>query len=315
MRVDTIRRPLDGKVALVAGATRGAGRGIACELGAAGAIVYCSGRSTREHGSSPGIFERRPETIDETAEMVTARGGQGVPVRTDHLDARQVAALVARIGREHGRLDVLVNDISEGGMHDFTPFWKVDLARGFALFQNAVHTHLITAQQAAPLLIGTAGSLLVEVSDGWTLDYHGTLFYDVIKTTVNRLAYVFAEDLHPHGVTAVAVTPGYLRSEVVLDHHRVSEQNWQEAVAKDPLFAESETPFYIGRAIASLAADPRKMTVTGRLLSSWALAERYGLTDVDGRRPKLERRWTELWGSDGPLGPPKTGARWTIVDV
>ena len=219
------KQPLKGKVALVAGATRGAGRGIACMLGEAGAIVYCSGRSTREHPTTTGFYAGRPETIDETAEMVTRSGGAGIPVRTDHLVPEQVEALVARVRREQRRLDVLVNDISEGETHEWKPFWKLDLEKGFRMLRNALHSHIITCRYAAPLMIDGRGGLIVEIGDGDTLDYRATLFYDLVKISVSRLAFAMAEDLLKYGVAAVAITPGYMRTEAMLDHFGVQVED------------------------------------------------------------------------------------------
>ena len=308
--------PLAGSVALVAGATRGAGRGIAASLGEQGAIVYCSGRSTRDHPPT-GLYAGMSETIEETAAMVTAKGGLGVPVRTDHLEAEQVEALVARIAREQGRLDILVNDISEGGMHDWKPFWQVDVDRGLAMFRNGVHTHLITNRLAIPLMLKgrtRRPGLLVEVSDGWGLGYRGSFFYDMVKTMVNRIAHAMGEELFTKRIAAVAITPGYMRTEFVLRHHKVTERNWMDAVKKDPLFAESETPFFVGRAIAALASDPEIMKKTGGLYSSWRLAEEYGFDDVDGRRPHLERRWAELYGeNNSPMGSAKLPVTWSVT--
>lgn len=309
-------KSLAGKVALVAGATRGAGRGIAASLGEAGAIVYCSGRSTRQHPAT-GAYAGMPETIEESAELVTAKGGLGIPVRTDHLETEQVRALVTRIEREQGRLDILVNDISEGAMHDWKPFWDVDIDKGFAMFRNAVHTHIITSRLAIPLMLKSrrakgAKGLIAEITDGWGLGYHGTFFYDMIKTNVNRLAHALGEELYKKGIAAIAITPGYMRTEMVLKHHGVTERNWVDAVKKDKLFAESETPFFVGRAVAALAADPDVMRKTGGLYSSWRLAEEYGFTDVDGRTPHLERRWNELFGeNNSPMGSAKLPITWT----
>jgi NAD(P)-dependent dehydrogenase (short-subunit alcohol dehydrogenase family) len=302
-------KPLEGQVALVAGATRGAGRGIACMLGEAGATVYCTGRSTRSHPASTGYYAGRPETIDETAEMVTARGGVGIAVRVDHLVPEQVEALVERIGKEQGRLDVVVNDISEGDVHEWKPFWKVSLARGFEMFQRAVHSHIITSHYAAPLLIKGRRGLVVEITDGDTLHYRQTLFYDLIKITVNRLAYAMAEDLHRYGVAAVAVTPGFMRTEGILEHFGVTEANWRDGAKKDPLFLSSETPFFVGRAVAALAADPRVLEKSGGVYSSWGLAREYGFTDVDGSRPDLGKHFGEY-----PF-PLRTRVRWGLAQV
>lgn len=309
---------LAGKVALVAGATRGAGRGIAVSLGEEGATVYCSGRSTREHPAT-GAYAGLPQTIEESADLVTAKGGVGIPVRTDHLEAEQVEALVARIEREQGRLDILVNDISEGAMHDWTSFWKLDIERGLALFRNGVHTHIITSRFAIPLMLKSrraqhAPGLIAEISDGWGLGYRGAFFYDMVKTNVNRLAHALGEELYTKNIAAVAVTPGYMRTEMVLKHHGVGEENWMDATGKDKLFAESETPHYVGRAIAALACDPDVMKKSGGLYSSWRLAEEYGFTDVDGRKPHLERRWNELYGeNNSPMGPAKLPISWGIT--
>jgi NAD(P)-dependent dehydrogenase (short-subunit alcohol dehydrogenase family) len=298
-------RPLDGKVALVAGATRGAGRGIACMLGAAGAVVYCTGRSGAGQASPMG----RPETIEETAALVDAQGGEGVAVRTDHTREDEVVALIARIEAERGRLDILVNDIWGGDpMVDWSAkFWQLDIAAVRALVEQAVMSHLITARHAAPLMVRAGSGLIVEVSDGHHDGYRGHLLYDLVKSTVNRLGYAMAWDLHGTGVTALALCPGFLRSEAVLDHFGVSEANWRDAVAKDPFFAESESPFFVGRAVAALAADPQAHRKAGQVLFAADLAEAYGFTDVDGRRPAFhpmfERVTAELAERDGELRP------------
>ncbi|MXW68258.1 MAG: SDR family NAD(P)-dependent oxidoreductase [Gemmatimonadales bacterium] len=276
-------RPLRGRVAVVAGATRGAGRGIARMLGAAGATVYCTGRSVRGHPATPG----RPETLEETAELVTAEGGRGIAVRTDHTVESEVERLFARVRDEAGRLDVLVNDIWGGdALTEWgKPFWELSVAQGAQLLERAVDTHIITSRHGAPLMVERNAGLIVEVTDGDTFGYRGNLFYDLAKNAVARLAYAMAADLQPHGVTALAITPGFLRSEAVLDHFGVTEADWRDAIEKDEYFAESETPCYIGRAIAALAADPNVAAKSGGLFSSWTLAKEYGFADIDGRRP------------------------------
>lgn len=280
-------KPLQGKVAVVAGATRGAGRGIACMLGEAGATVYCTGRSVR--GSL--IDTKRPETIDETAEKVTAYGGVGIAVQVDHLDEGQVKALFERVKAEQGRLDVLVNDIW-GGDSDTVwgkPFWELDVQQGLRLLRTAIDTHIITSRYGVPLMIDTGGSLVIEITDGDTLDYRGNFYYDLAKTSVIRLAVALAEELRPHRIAALALTPGFLRSEAMLDHFGVTEANWRDGAQKDPHFIASETPSFIGRAAAALAADPQVFEKTGRAFSSWGLSDEYGFSDIDGERPHWGR--------------------------
>lgn len=255
--VAAARKPLAGRVALVAGATRGAGRGIACMLGEAGATVYCTGRSVRGRPPTEGPYAGRPETIEETAEMVSRHGGVGVAVRVDHLIETEVAALMQRIRNQQGRLDVLVNDISEGELHDWKPFWEVSIDKGLRALRHGIHSHVITSRHAAPLMVEGGRGLIVEVGDGDTLAYRGTLFYDLVKVTVMRLAFAMAEELRRHGVASVAVTPGYLRSEAMLDHFGVTEATWRAGGERDPHFLASETPFFVGRAVAALAGDKR----------------------------------------------------------
>ena len=276
-------QPLLNQIAVVAGATRGAGRGIARMLGAAGATVYCTGRSVRGRPATAG----RPETIEETAELVTAAGGRGIAVRTDHTVEAEVERLFARVRADEGRLDVLVNDVWGGdALTEWgKPFWELSTPQGLQLLERAVHSHIVTSRHGVPLMVERNAGLVVEVTDGDTLGYRGNLFYDLAKNAVIRLAYAMAADLHAHGVTALALTPGMLRSEAVLDHFGVAEPNWRDAVADDPYFAESETPCYVGRAVAALAADPEVGARSGGLFSSWGLAKEYGFTDVDGRRP------------------------------
>ncbi|GGV20356.1 short-chain dehydrogenase [Kitasatospora herbaricolor] len=291
-------------MALVAGGTRGGGRGIAVELGAAGATVYVSGRSSAAGRSELG----RAETIEGTAERVTAAGGLGIPVRTDHSRPEEVRALVDRIAAEQGgRLDVLVNSVWGGDpLTDWEhPLWEQDLERGLRLLRQAVETHVITSRFALPLMVARGSGLVVEVTDGNTARYRGSFFYDLAKSAVIRLAFAQAAELKPHGVAAVALTPGFLRSEAMLEHFGVTEENWRDGAAEDPNFAYSETPAYLGRAVAALAADPAVLARTGRALATWGLYKEYGFTDVDGSRPDFAAHWAaELEEEYGPLGDP-----------
>jgi NAD(P)-dependent dehydrogenase (short-subunit alcohol dehydrogenase family) len=277
--------PLEGKVAVVAGATRGAGRGIACMLGEAGAIVYCSGRSIRGKPATG----NRPETIEETAEMVTARGGVGIYAQVDHTVREQVRALFERVKSEQGRLDVLVNDVWGGD--ELTewrkPFWEHSLQQGLLMLERAVHSHIITSHYGVPLMIEGGQGLIIEITDGIDYRYRGSLFYSLAKVSTIHLAVAMAEDLRKHNITALALTPGYLRSEAMLEGFGVTEENWQDGTKKDPFFANSETPFYVGRAVASLAADPDLSQKSGLTLSSGQLAVEYGFTDLDGRQPVI----------------------------
>lgn len=284
-------QPLKNKIALVAGGTRGAGRGIAVELGAAGATVYVTGRTTRTQRSE----YNRPETIEETAELVTQAGGQGIPVQVDHLDPLQVQALVKQIEQEQGRLNILVNDIwgAENLAEWNIPVWKHSLDSGLRMLRLAIDTHIITSHFALPLLIQNPGGLVVEMTDG-TAEYNDThyrlsLFYDLAKTSVIRMAWALAQELQPYQCTAVALTPGWMRSEMMLEHFGVKEANWQDGTAKDPHFAISETPRYVGRAVAHLASDPDVARWNGRSLSSGQLAKVYGFTDLDGSQPDAFR--------------------------
>ena len=300
---------LAGKVALVAGGTRGAGRGIAVELGAAGATVYVTGRSVRGQRSE----YQRDETIEDTADLVTAAGGIGIPVRVDHLIPEEVASLVSRIRREQSRLDIVVNDIWGGEylVEWDTPVWRHDLEKGLRMLRLAVDTHLITAHHALPLVIEEPGGLLVEVTDG-TAEYNAdnyrlSPFYDLAKTSVNRMAWAHAKDLAPHGATSVSLTPGWLRSEIMLEEYGVTEANWRDATADEPHFAISETPRFVGRAVAALAADPERRRWNGQSLSSGQLAAVYGFTDLDGSRPDCWRYVREV--QDAGLPADTTGYR------
>jgi NAD(P)-dependent dehydrogenase (short-subunit alcohol dehydrogenase family) len=291
---------LKGKVALVAGATRGAGRAIAVELGARGATVYGTGRTSRAGRSEMD----RPETIEETAEAVTAAGGTGIAVRVDHSDPAQVAELAGRIDAEQGRLDVLVNDVWGGDKYTQwdKPVWEHSLADGLHLLHQGIDTHIITSHHALPLLIRRPGGLVVEVTDGtaeFNAAYRESLFYDLVKVSVIRLAVAQAFELKKHGGTAVSVTPGWIRSEAMLDEFGVTEANWRDGTAKDPHFCMTETPRYLGRGVAALAADPDVARFTGRSLSSADLSTEYGVTDVDGTRPDFPRYY------DGVMLPGK----------
>ncbi|TDD99070.1 SDR family oxidoreductase [Jiangella asiatica] len=293
---------LSGKVALVAGATRGAGRGIAVQLGAAGATVYVTGRTTRERRSEM----NRPETIEQTAELVTAAGGRGIAAAVDHLERDQVKALVERIDREQGRLDVLVNDIWGGEMlASWTDrLWEHSLDDGLRILRLAVDTHIITSHYALPLLIRQPGGLVVEVTDGTTeyndSNYRVSFFYDLAKVSVTRLAFSQAKELAPLGATAVSLTPGWLRSELMLEHYGVTEETWRDALRREPHFAISETPAFVGRAVAALAADPNAARWNGQSLSSGQLAQVYGFTDVDGSSPDAWRYIVEVQDAGKP---------------
>ena len=279
-----VKRALAGKIALVTGATRGAGRGIAVQLGAAGATVYVTGRSTRAARSPMD----RPETIEDTADLVSEAGGRGIAVQVDHLDQAQVRALADRLAHDDGRLDILVNDVWGGDplARWGVAFWEHPLEDGLRLLRTAVETHVIASWHLLPLLIARPGGLVVEVTDGTAdADYRGSMFYDLAKASVIRFAQAQAAEVRPHGGTAVAITPGFLRSEAMLDHFGVTEATWRAATTKDPHFIASETPTYVGRAVAALAADPRLARWSGKSLSSWQLAREYGFTDADGTRP------------------------------
>jgi NAD(P)-dependent dehydrogenase (short-subunit alcohol dehydrogenase family) len=295
---------LQGKIALVAGATRGAGRGIAIALGEAGATVYCTGRSSRKGSrksskkllATPGLRE----TIEETAELVTAAGGHGIAVKVDHESPAEVKKLTARIKRQHKGLDILVNDVWGGdALTEWSkPFWTVNLENGLKMLKQAVHSHIITAHYATPLMLGRKGGIIFEITDGDAFYYRGNLFYDLVKISAIRLAFAMSRELRKRDIASIALTPGFLRSERVLEHFKVTEANWKDVGKNQDKeknsghqndapndFMVSESPRYIGRAIVTLASDPKVMKKTGRVFSSWALAREYGFTDLDGTQP------------------------------
>jgi NAD(P)-dependent dehydrogenase (short-subunit alcohol dehydrogenase family) len=282
-RTPQAQKPLAGRVAVVAGATRGAGRGIARALGEAGAIVYCTGRSVTGNPSPYG----RPETIDETAEMIAAAGGTAIPVRVDHALEAEVEALFKQVDREQGRLDIVVNSVA--GEDPLTGaygwFWDADLTNSARALENSLLTHIITAKHAAKFMMRAKHGLIVEVTEGDSIGAGGNPVKQVVKLALKGNALAMAAELHPHGIAAVAITPGFLRSESMLEGFGVTEQNWRDGGKKDKNFLTSESPLYVGRAVAALAADPKIMKRTGQLFSSWELAREYKFTDVDGTRP------------------------------
>ena len=294
--------PLHNKIALVAGATRGAGKGIATELGAAGATVYVTGRSTRGERSE----YDRDETIEEAAEAVTAAGGIGIAVRVDHLVPDEVKALVERIDAEQGRLDVLVNNIWGGeGMWSFTDrLWEHDLDKGLRVVRLGIETHLITSHFALPLLLKHPGGLVIEMNDGTEeynrANFRNSFFYDIAKSAVGRIGWATAHEIGPLGATAVTLTPGWMRSEMMLDNFGVTEENWRDALEQVPHFAISETTRFVGRAAAALAADPDVARWNGKSVSSGELAKVYGFTDLDGSRPDAWRYIVEVQDAGKP---------------
>jgi NAD(P)-dependent dehydrogenase (short-subunit alcohol dehydrogenase family) len=298
--------PLMGQVALVAGATRGAGRGIARELAAAGAKVYCTGRSTRAQGATPG----RPESIDETVELIESDGGRAVAIRVDHTVEEDLQSLAARLERDEGRLDVLVNDIWGGdALIDWTAkFWGSDLGAARSIWERAVFSHLATARYLAPMMVSANAGLIIEVTDGELSGYRGNLLYDLAKADAIRLAYAMAWDLADTNVTALAITPGFLRSEAMLERFGVAEANWRDSTKAPWEFQFSETPRFLGRAVAALAADPQVRTKSGGSFCVGDLAEEYGFNDVDGSRPHF---WRNIEASlDERLGSPELDGHW-----
>jgi NAD(P)-dependent dehydrogenase (short-subunit alcohol dehydrogenase family) len=292
---------LNGHVALVTGATRGAGRGMAVELGAAGATVYVTGRTTRAGRSEVG----RSETIEDTAELVTKAGGTGIAVRCDHTVPADVRALVERIESEQdGRLDVLVDDTWGGDQWiEWKPIWEHDLDKGLRAVRNGLESHLITLHTVLPLLVRRGAGLVCEITDGddmFNARYRGTMFFDLVKVAITRLGKMLHEELAPHGVTSVSLTPGFLRSEEMLEHFGVTEEHWRDGIATDKWFAISESPHYIGRAVVALATDPQVARWSGRALSAGQLAADYGFTDLDGSRPQASRYFADAYFGDKP---------------
>jgi NAD(P)-dependent dehydrogenase (short-subunit alcohol dehydrogenase family) len=291
--------PLDAQVAVVTGGTRGAGRGMAVELGAAGATVYVTGRTTRESRSPIG----RAETIEDTARLVSEAGGRGIPVRCDHMEPGDVGALAKRIEDEQGgRLDVLVDDTWGGDQWiEWKPLWEHDLDKGLRALRNGLETHLITLHTLLPLLVRRGRGLVVEITDGDDMfndRYRGSMFFDMVKVAITRLGKMLKDELEPNGITSLSLTPGFLRSEEMLEHFGVTEDTWRDGIAKDRWFAISETPRYIGRAVAALAADPDRARWSGKALSSGVLAEHYGFTDLDGSRPQASRYFADAYFGD-----------------
>lgn len=297
----TSNKPLAGRVALVAGATRGAGRAFAIELGAAGATVYATGRSTRDQRSEID----RPETIDETAQIINSAGGNAIAVACDHLNREQVAELVSRIEAEQGHLDILINGIWGGdhitGWHD--KMWEHDLDKGFHMLELAIKSHIITSHYALPLVIKRPGGIVFEITDGNTQfnsEYRGTFFYDLAKVVPQRMALGLAEELAPFGVTALALSPGWIRSENMLDAYGVTEENWRDGTKQSPHFCITETPHYVARVAVALACDPQVSRWAGQSLASWDLAAEYDVYDLDGTQPNFGKYYAEVQLPDKP---------------
>jgi NAD(P)-dependent dehydrogenase (short-subunit alcohol dehydrogenase family) len=284
---------LSGKVAVVAGATRGAGRGIARMLGEAGATVYCTGRSSRtQPNTSNHHAAGRPETIEETAEMVDAAGGRGIPARVDHTVEAEIAALFKRVQKESRRLDVLVNVITGQSVRSWAPFWKQSVEEGRAIVDSWVWPHVTTCRHGVALMVAGKSGLVVEIVEQDAIEYHGTFYFDLFETALKRLAFAIAEEGAPHGVSAVAITPGFMRTESILEKFGVTEANWRDAAetnaeAKRFGFKDSETPCFVGRAVAALTADPQVRRWSGGVYSPIGLSREYGFTDLDGRQPDI----------------------------
>jgi NAD(P)-dependent dehydrogenase (short-subunit alcohol dehydrogenase family) len=310
-------KPLEGKVAVVAGATRGAGRGIARMLGEAGATVYCTGRSSVENPNTSGHhYAGRPETIEESAALVDSAGGIGIPVRVEHADPAEVQQLFRRIQREQKRLDVLVNVLTGPPVRDWGSFWKLSLEEGRAMFDTWVWPHVATCQGAIPLMVSRKSGLIVEIVEQDAIGFHGQFFFDLFETALKRLAYALAEELAPRGITAVAITPGFLRTEAILEQFGVTEDNWHVAAKTNPQakrfgFSSSESPCFVGRAVAALAADPDVGRWSGGVYSSWGLSQAYGFTDLDGTQPNI---WTIVAKKhDNDAKSPRASVQWRLT--
>jgi NAD(P)-dependent dehydrogenase (short-subunit alcohol dehydrogenase family) len=310
-------KPLEGKVALVAGATRGAGRGIARMLGEAGATVYCSGRSSRTMPNTSGHhYAGRPETIEETAEQVDAAGGVGIPVRVDHTVEDEVKKLFTRVKREKKRLDVLVNILTGPPVASWSPFWKQSLQDGRAMVEAWVWPHVTTCRYAVPLMIERKAGLVVEIVEQESIGYHGQFFFDLFEISLKRLAYALATELAPHGITALSITPGFMRTEAILEQFGATEHNWREAAETNATarrfgFIHSETPCFVGRAVAALAADPEVARWSGGVTSSFRLSEAYGFTDLDGTRPNIAPLIAEKF--DNAADSPHPSFAWQLA--
>jgi NAD(P)-dependent dehydrogenase (short-subunit alcohol dehydrogenase family) len=306
---------LAGKVAVVAGATRGAGRGIARMLGEAGATVYCTGRSSRtQPNTSRHHAAGRPETIEETAEMVTAAGGRGIAVRVDHTVEAEIAALFERVRKEQRRLDVLVNVITGQSVESWSSFWKQSVADGRAIVDSWIWPHVMTCRHAVPLMVAGKSGLVVEIVEQDAIGYHGTFYFDMFETALKRLAFAIAEEGAAKGVSAVAITPGFMRTESILDKFGVTESNWREAAEKNAEakrfgFKDSETPCFVGRAVAALAADPTVRRWSGGVYHSFGLSQEYGFTDLDGRQPNI---WPAAAAATGGVKP-AAAVQWALV--
>ena len=285
---------LEGQVAVVAGATRGAGRGIARALGEAGAVVYCTGRSSRDRPRTHKHHHaERPETIEETADLVTEAGGTGVPVVADHTDEAQVRRLFSRIRKERKRLDILVNVLTHTPVEDWRPFWELDVVKGRDQVEGWIWPHVMTARHALPLMIENKSGLVVEIIEQEGIGYHGQMWFDLFETMLKRLAYAIAVEGADHGITAFSMTPGFMRTEAIKEMFGATDENWKEVATTHPEakkwgFIASETPVYTGRAIAAVAADPERRRFSGGVTSSGTLSESYDFTDVDSSRPNLK---------------------------